>query len=101
MTSTAHVHAHGRPDGDACPHCGWPDRAEPFQVLSRHGTGAGLTVWTRCGCGSLQMRVVDARGVRVASRSRPADSRSRPADSRSRTAGSGAAGVGSGTVRVR
>ncbi|MDQ0952756.1 hypothetical protein QFZ24_006679 [Streptomyces phaeochromogenes] len=68
MTSTAH----GRPDGDACPYCGWPDRAEPFQVVSRHGTAAGHTVWTRCGCGSLQMRVVDARGMNIVSRSRPA-----------------------------
>ncbi|MPY58218.1 hypothetical protein [Streptomyces spongiae] len=55
----------------ACPHCGWPDRAEPFQVVSRHVTAAGHTVWTRCGCGSLQVRVVDERGMRVVSRSRP------------------------------
>lgn len=59
--------------GDACPHCGWPDRAVPFQVVSRHITAAGVTVWTRCGCGSLQTRVVDAAGTRVVSRSRPAD----------------------------
>ncbi|MED7828364.1 hypothetical protein [Streptomyces chiangmaiensis] len=55
----------------ACPHCGWPDHAEPFQVLSRHNTAAGHAMWTRCACGSLQMRLVDARGVRVVSRSRP------------------------------
>ena len=59
-----------------CPHCGWPDSAEPFQVLSRHSTTTGHTVWTRCGCGSLQMRVVDGRGVRVVSRSRPAEAQS-------------------------
>ncbi|MGX1907444.1 hypothetical protein ACWIID_01045 [Streptomyces phaeochromogenes] len=70
MTSTAHPH--DRPVGDTCPYCGWPDRAEPFQVVSRHGTAAGHTVWTRCGCGSLQMRVVDACGMNVVSRSRPA-----------------------------
>ncbi|QQM43536.1 hypothetical protein [Streptomyces liliifuscus] len=74
MTSTAHTH--DRPVGDACPYCGWPDRAEPFQVVSRHGTAAGQTVWTRCGCGSLQMRVVDARGMNVVTRSRPATRRS-------------------------
>ncbi|MEV5268557.1 hypothetical protein [Streptomyces werraensis] len=59
--------------GTACPYCGWPDRAEPFQVVSRHATAAGSTVWTRCGCGSLQARAVDARGMRVMSRSRPAE----------------------------
>ncbi|MEV0220560.1 hypothetical protein [Streptomyces sp. NPDC050704] len=69
MTSTTH----SRLGRDACPHCGWPDRAEPFQVVSRHTTSAGHTVWTRCGCGSVQVRVVDATGMRVVSRSRPAD----------------------------
>ncbi|MDT9698427.1 hypothetical protein [Streptomyces sp. P17] len=54
-----------------CPHCGWPDGAEPFQVVSRHSTAEGRTVWTRCGCGSLQVRVVDESGTRVVSRSRP------------------------------
>ncbi|MFK0115627.1 hypothetical protein [Streptomyces sp. NPDC090994] len=58
--------------GTACPHCGWPDAAEPCQVVSRHPTATGHTVWSRCACGSLQMRVVDATGVRVVSRSRPA-----------------------------
>ncbi|MFJ4283891.1 hypothetical protein [Streptomyces massasporeus] len=56
----------------ACPHCGWPDAGEPFRVLSRHATATGQTVWTRCGCGSLQVRVADGRGTRVVSRSRPA-----------------------------
>ncbi|MEV0935884.1 hypothetical protein ACIBMX_02705 [Streptomyces phaeochromogenes] len=87
MSSTAHTH--DRPVGDACPYCGWPDRAEPFQVVSRHGTAAGHTVWTRCGCGSLQMRVVDARGMRVVSRSRPAAERA---------AAEGADGVRCGVV---
>ncbi|MCX4624003.1 hypothetical protein ACIQUO_05965 [Streptomyces albogriseolus] len=58
--------------GAACPYCGWPDHAEPFQVVSRHVTAAGSTVWTRCGCGSLQVRAVDAWGTRIVSRSRPA-----------------------------
>ncbi|MGW3939518.1 hypothetical protein [Streptomyces phaeochromogenes] len=88
MSSTAHTH--DRPVGDACPYCGWPDRAEPFQVVSRHGTAAGHTVWTRCGCGSLQMRVVDARGMRVVSRSRPAAERA---------AAEGAAAEGADGVR--
>jgi hypothetical protein len=57
--------------GTACPHCGRPDTAEPFQVVSRHDTAAGRTVWTRCGCGSLQVRLVEASGVRIVSRSRP------------------------------
>lgn len=56
-----------------CPYCGWPD-AQPFQVVSRHRTGAGQTVWTRCSCGSVQVRVIDAAGVRITSRSRPAPS---------------------------
>ncbi len=66
--------------GTVCPYCGWPDGAEPFQVVSRHTTAAGSTVWTRCGCGSLQVRVVDDRGMRVVSRSRPAEARSSPKD---------------------
>ncbi|QEV09631.1 hypothetical protein CP972_32100 [Streptomyces prasinus] len=37
----------------------------------RHGTAAGSTVWTRCGCGSLQVRTVDGRGARVVTRGRP------------------------------
>ena len=53
-----------------CPYCGRPD-AEPFQVLSRHRTSAGQTVWARCQCGSLQTRERDAAGERIAARSRP------------------------------
>ncbi|WP_244328709.1 hypothetical protein [Streptomyces marokkonensis] len=58
--------------GTNCPYCGWPDDAEPFRVVSRHATATGSTVWTRCGCGSLQVRAVDEHGVRMMSRSRPA-----------------------------
>ncbi|MBD0839888.1 MULTISPECIES: hypothetical protein [unclassified Streptomyces] len=66
--------------GTACPYCGWPDGAAPFQVVSRHGTAAGSTVWTRCACGSLQVRVIAPEGTRVVSRSRPpAIPRSSPA----------------------
>ena len=67
--------------GAVCPHCGRPDRAEPFREVSQHTTAAGRTVWTRCVCGSVQVRVADAWGTRVVSRSRPpapqADSASR------------------------
>ncbi|MGW1746962.1 hypothetical protein ACWCRD_15405 [Streptomyces sp. NPDC002092] len=65
--------------GTSCPHCGWPDGAEPFQVVSRHSTASGRTEWTRCGCGSLQVRVVDGCGMRVVSRSGPAEPHSSPA----------------------
>ncbi|GAA2403807.1 hypothetical protein GCM10010420_33910 [Streptomyces glaucosporus] len=53
-----------------CPHCGWPD-AQPVRVVSRHRTSAGQAVWTRCACGSLQVRVVDEAGARIAVRGRP------------------------------
>ncbi|MDO0938600.1 hypothetical protein QQY66_45350 [Streptomyces sp. DG2A-72] len=65
--------------GTVCPHCGRPDGAEPFQVVSRHVTAAGAAVWTRCGCGSLQVRVVDDHGMRIVSRSRPARTEPCPA----------------------
>ncbi|MBA4863179.1 hypothetical protein H1V43_17675 [Streptomyces sp. PSKA54] len=60
-----------------CPHCGWPD-AQPYEVVSRHATTQGQTVWTRCACGSLQVRTVGQSdgaqdtGVRIVSRGRPA-----------------------------
>jgi len=53
-----------------CPYCGWPD-TEPFEIVSRHQTPEGLTVWSRCGCGSLQVRVTDGVSARIVSRSRP------------------------------
>ncbi|GAA2249791.1 hypothetical protein [Streptomyces indiaensis] len=59
-------------DTTSCPHCGRPDGAGPFRVLSRHLTATGHTEWARCRCGSLQVRVADGRGTRVVSRSRPA-----------------------------
>ncbi|MGW1024581.1 hypothetical protein ACWD4J_12870 [Streptomyces sp. NPDC002577] len=60
-----------------CPHCGWPE-TQPYEVVSRHATTQGLTVWTRCACGSLQVRVVrhpDRAGhtdARIVARGRPA-----------------------------
>ncbi|MFJ3207156.1 hypothetical protein [Streptomyces flaveolus] len=68
-----------RTTGALCPHCGWPDGAEPFQVVSTHATAAGGTVWTRCACGSLQARVVDDHGTRVVSRGGPSPAPSGPA----------------------
>lgn len=79
MTSTTGTTGTPGIAGSACPHCGWPDAAEPFQVVSRHATAAGRTVWTRCGCGSLQIRVIDDRGMRIVSRSGPAVPQSSPA----------------------
>ncbi|MCW5250277.1 MULTISPECIES: hypothetical protein [unclassified Streptomyces] len=67
------------PTAAACPHCGWPDEAEPFRTMSAHPTAAGGTLWTRCACGSLQARVVDDRGTRVVSRSGPSPARTGPA----------------------
>lgn len=60
-----------------CPHCGWPD-AQPFQVLSRHRTGAGLTVWSRCACGSTQVREIGVAGTRILTRGRPAHTPQNP-----------------------
>ncbi|MGA8114893.1 MAG: hypothetical protein WCA46_14605 [Actinocatenispora sp.] len=54
----------------SCPHCGWPDN-QPYQVLSRHGTLGGPVVWTRCYCGSSQMRVLDGACSTVIARGRP------------------------------
>ncbi|WP_106178997.1 hypothetical protein [Prauserella shujinwangii] len=53
-----------------CPFCGWPD-ADPFAVLSRHRTVVGETVWTRCACGSLQVREIGVAGMRITTRGRP------------------------------
>ncbi|PWI06307.1 hypothetical protein DIZ27_34250 [Streptomyces sp. NWU339] len=87
MTSTPGTTGATGSTGVICPYCGWPDDGEPFRLVSRHTTAAGRTVWTRCGCGSLQVRVVDDRGSRVVTRSRP------PADVPPSRAG-GACGVG-------
>ncbi|GAB3445980.1 hypothetical protein [Actinophytocola sediminis] len=56
---------------DHCPYCGLPN-AQPLPVVSQHATTTGLTMWTRCRCGSLQARVVRAGQVMVVSRGRPA-----------------------------
>ncbi|MEU1055955.1 hypothetical protein ABZ397_25810 [Streptomyces sp. NPDC005876] len=66
MTSTSTT-------GTVCPHCAWPDGAEPYRVVSRHPTADGRTTWVRCACGSLQVRLTDGRGTRVVARGRPAN----------------------------
>jgi len=55
-----------------CPYCGWAD-AKPFHTLSRHCTHQGLTVWTRCVCGSVQVRQIDECGARIVVRGRPTE----------------------------
>ncbi|MFF5985620.1 hypothetical protein [Prauserella flavalba] len=50
-----------------CPFCGWPD-SDVYEIVSRHRTPEGETVWTRCACGSLQVRVT---GAGVVTRGRP------------------------------
>ena len=62
-----------------CPFCAWPD-SEPLAVLSRHATPEGQTVWTRCVCGSVQVRLSTATGSYVVSRSRPAVTAQSPLD---------------------
>ncbi|MGJ5894434.1 hypothetical protein DF268_11635 [Streptomyces sp. V2] len=53
-----------------CPYCGWPDD-QPAQTVSQHRTEDGLTVWTRCACGSLQARVLTTASVRISVRAHP------------------------------
>ncbi|MGA4838925.1 hypothetical protein [Streptomyces sp. G45] len=58
----------------ACPYCGWPDE-KPARTLSRHRVGEGVTVWTRCACGSLQARQLTAGAEVITLRGPPADRR--------------------------
>ncbi|MGH8791799.1 MAG: hypothetical protein ACRDXX_04040 [Stackebrandtia sp.] len=55
-----------------CPHCGWMD-AEVYEVISRRMTrDGGQLSWTRCACGSLQMRQQRRGGTPVVlTRGRP------------------------------
>ena len=53
-----------------CPYCGWPDD-DPVQDLSLHRTADGAVVWTRCGCGSLQARVLTSGTLTIVARGRP------------------------------
>ncbi|MFD9907614.1 hypothetical protein [Streptomyces sp. NPDC059063] len=56
-----------------CPYCGWPDE-KPVQTLSRHRVGEGVTVWTRCACGSLQARQLTVGSVVITLRGPPTGS---------------------------
>lgn len=62
-----------------CPYCSWPD-SEPTDVLSEHRTAEGLTVWSRCPCGSLQVRLAAAGGVRLLAWGRPHAAAQGPGD---------------------
>ncbi len=53
-----------------CPYCGWPEE-EPVATVSVHPTPSGVTLWTRCACGSLQTRVLRGSRAIVTARSRP------------------------------
>jgi hypothetical protein len=57
------------PKKPLCTYCG-TDEQEDFHVLSRHNTSVGVTVWLRCVCGSLQVRVVSHGGAQVVARGR-------------------------------
>lgn len=52
----------------SCCRCGWPED-RPFSIISTHRTPEGWTVYTRCACGMLQVRLggtgapVVARGL--------------------------------------
>ncbi|MBT2508604.1 hypothetical protein J7I98_22490 [Streptomyces sp. ISL-98] len=59
------------PKKPLCTYCG-ADGHEDFQVLSRHRTSVGTTVWLRCSCGALQVRVVTGAGAQIVARGRRA-----------------------------
>lgn len=57
-----------------CTYCG-TDENGAFEVISRHRISIGATVWLRCSCGALQVRVVRGvtdEGARIVARGRPA-----------------------------
>lgn len=55
-----------------------PTRHPALQVLSRRRTAAGPTVWSRCACGSTQVREVEGFRTRLLSRGRPVRSHQNP-----------------------
>jgi hypothetical protein len=67
-----------QPSKPLCTFCGADDH-EDFRVLSRHRTSVGTTVWLRCSCGSLQVRVVSRAGSQIVARGRQAAGETRPA----------------------
>ncbi|MQA07029.1 MAG: hypothetical protein GEU98_00525 [Pseudonocardiaceae bacterium] len=55
-------------DGARC-RCGWPEgqpEGQPMVMVSQHPTPEGLTVYTRCACGTLQVRLGSAGAPVVA-----------------------------------
>lgn len=77
-----------------CPYCGRPDD-RPAQTVSRHRTQSGLTVWTRCACGSLQLRVVTAASLTISVRGRP------PGDNTAATARTATATATKATAKAK
>lgn len=57
------------PEKPLCTYCGTEDQGD-FRVLSRHRTSTGTTVWLRCVCGALQVRVVSRNGAQIVARGR-------------------------------
>ena len=52
-----------------CIYCGADDE-DMFDVISRHRTSVGTTVWLRCSCTALQVRVVSGAGTQLVARGR-------------------------------
>ncbi|MGP3942633.1 hypothetical protein [Streptomyces sp. 6N106] len=52
------------PKTPLCTYCG-ADDDDTFTVISRHRTSVGTTVWLRCFCGALQVRVISRAGARI------------------------------------
>ncbi|MEU8894178.1 hypothetical protein [Streptomyces sp. NPDC048442] len=52
-----------RPNTPLCTYCGTD--GDTFDVISRHRTSEGITVWLRCSCGALQARVVSRAGTQI------------------------------------
>ncbi|UYQ63039.1 hypothetical protein [Streptomyces peucetius] len=66
-----------QPTKPLCTYCG-ADGHTDFEVVSRHRTSAGTTVWVRCSCGALQVRVVNRAGAQIVARGRRAGTPSGP-----------------------
>lgn len=65
------------PTKPLCTYCGADGHAD-FEVVSRHRTSVGTTVWVRCSCGALQVRVVNRAGAQIVARGRRAGTPSGP-----------------------
>jgi len=65
------------PTRPLCTYCG-ADGHTDFEVVSRHRTSVGTTVWVRCRCGALQVRVVNRTGAQIVARGRRSGTPSGP-----------------------